>query len=47
MLNEKGGIVDDLFSYTINDDEILLVVNASNIEKDYNHIKNIYGMGLI
>lgn len=39
MLNENGGIVDDLFSYTISDDEILLVVNASNIEKDYNHIK--------
>lgn len=39
MLNENGGIVDDLFSYTIGDDEILLVVNASNIEKDYNHIK--------
>ncbi len=40
MLNENGGIVDDLFSYTLSDDEILLVVNAANIEKDYNHIKN-------
>ncbi|MGQ9844943.1 MAG: glycine cleavage system aminomethyltransferase GcvT [Caldisericia bacterium] len=39
MLNESGGIVDDLFSYTISDDEILLVVNAANIEKDFNHIK--------
>jgi len=39
MLNESGGIVDDLFSYTISDEEILLVVNASNIEKDFNHIK--------
>jgi aminomethyltransferase len=46
MLNENGGIVDDLFSYTINDDEILLVVNASNILKDYNHIKKYLWKGL-
>ncbi len=46
MLNERGGIVDDLFSYTINDDEILLVVNASNIEKDYNHIKKYLWDGI-
>lgn len=39
MLNENGGIVDDLFSYTISDNEELLVVNAANIEKDFYHIK--------
>jgi aminomethyltransferase len=38
--NEKGGIVDDLLVYKIDHDEFLLVVNASNIEKDYNWIKS-------
>lgn len=46
MLNENGGIVDDLFSYTLDSDEILLVVNAANIEKDYNHIKKYLWDGL-
>jgi aminomethyltransferase len=34
--NEKGGIVDDLLVYQINTETYLLVVNASNIEKDWN-----------
>lgn len=34
--NGKGGIVDDLLVYKINDVTYLLVVNASNIEKDWN-----------
>jgi aminomethyltransferase len=34
--NGKGGIVDDLLVYRINDETYLLVVNASNIEKDWN-----------
>lgn len=34
--NGKGGIVDDLLVYKINDETYLLVVNASNIEKDWN-----------
>ncbi|MEM2633842.1 MAG: glycine cleavage system aminomethyltransferase GcvT, partial [Nitrososphaerales archaeon] len=46
MLNENGGIVDDLFSYTFSDEEILLVVNAANIEKDFNHIKKYLWEGL-
>lgn len=33
--NETGGIVDDLIVYKINDEKYLLVVNASNIEKDW------------
>jgi aminomethyltransferase len=37
--NENGGIVDDLLVYKLADDEFLLVVNASNIEKDFNWIK--------
>ena len=39
MLNDKGGIVDDLLVYRLADKEYMLVVNASNIEKDWNHIK--------
>ncbi len=37
--NDKGGIVDDLLVYRVNQDEYYLVVNASNIEKDWNWIK--------
>jgi aminomethyltransferase len=34
--NETGGIVDDLIVYKIKDEDYLIVVNASNIEKDWN-----------
>jgi aminomethyltransferase len=33
--NGRGGIVDDLLVYRLREDDYLLVVNASNIEKDY------------
>ena len=36
--NEEGGIVDDLIIYRYNAEEFVLVVNASNIEKDWNWI---------
>jgi aminomethyltransferase len=36
--NETGGIVDDLIVYKIVDNDYLIVVNASNIEKDWNWI---------
>ncbi|MDX5442946.1 MAG: glycine cleavage system aminomethyltransferase GcvT [Hymenobacteraceae bacterium] len=36
--NDKGGIVDDLLVYCLDQDEYMLVVNASNIEKDWNWI---------
>lgn len=36
--NETGGIVDDLIVYRIKDETYLLVVNASNIDKDWAHI---------
>ena len=36
--NGNGGIVDDLIVYKMNDEKYFLVVNASNIEKDWNHI---------
>jgi len=38
--NDNGGIVDDLIVYCIQEnEEYMLVVNASNIEKDWNWIK--------
>ena len=36
--NGKGGIVDDLLVYKMKDDQYLLVVNASNIQKDWDWI---------
>ncbi|MDB5030203.1 glycine cleavage system aminomethyltransferase GcvT [Mucilaginibacter sp.] len=36
--NKDGGIVDDLLVYRIDDKTYMLVVNASNIEKDWNWI---------
>ncbi len=38
MPNNDGGIVDDLIIYMIAENEFMLVVNASNIEKDWNWI---------
>ena len=36
--NESGGIVDDLIVYRVKEEVYLLVVNASNIQKDWEHI---------
>ncbi|MGV6845487.1 MAG: glycine cleavage system aminomethyltransferase GcvT [Lutibacter sp.] len=36
--NDNGGIVDDLLVYRINEEKYMLVVNASNIDKDWNWI---------
>lgn len=36
--NENGGIVDDLIVYKLKDEEYLLVINASNIDKDWDWI---------
>ncbi len=38
--NGKGGIVDDLLVYRFDNEKYLLVVNASNIDKDWNHVVN-------
>ena len=37
--NKDGGIVDDLLVYRIDEKSYMLVVNASNIEKDWNWIQ--------
>ncbi|GAA3572484.1 glycine cleavage system aminomethyltransferase GcvT [Snuella lapsa] len=38
--NDNGGIVDDLIVYKIKEQTYLLVVNASNIDKDWNWIQS-------
>jgi aminomethyltransferase len=44
--NETGGIVDDLIVYKIKENDYLLVVNASNIEKDWNWISRFNTKGV-
>jgi aminomethyltransferase len=44
--NNDGGIVDDLLVYRISNEEYLLVVNASNIEKDWNWISQHNDLGV-
>jgi aminomethyltransferase len=43
--NENGGIVDDLLVYRIAENDYMLVVNASNIEKDWNWINKFNNKG--
>lgn len=44
--NENGGIVDDLLVYRIDEKTYMLVVNASNIEKDWNWIQQFNTAGV-
>ncbi|PHS53089.1 MAG: glycine cleavage system protein T [Lutibacter sp.] len=44
--NADGGIVDDLLVYRITSEKYLLVVNASNIEKDWNWISQHNDLGV-
>ena len=44
--NNDGGIVDDLIIYKIEDNHYMLVVNASNIEKDWNWISSHNNLGV-
>ncbi|MFK7050722.1 Aminomethyltransferase [Flavobacterium columnare] len=44
--NNEGGIVDDLIVYKIADNHYMLVVNASNIEKDWNWISSHNDLGV-
>jgi len=43
--NDKGGVVDDLIIYRIKEESYLLVVNASNIDKDWAWIESQNSMG--
>jgi len=49
MCYPDGGIVDDLLVYRINEKEFMLVVNASNKDKDFNWMKqnNTFGVDII
>lgn len=49
MCYEDGGIVDDLLVYKISDQEFLLVVNASNIQKDFDWMNknNKFGVEIL
>mgnify|MGYP003498653397 CR=1 FL=1 len=44
--NGKGGIVDDLIIYRMEEEKYLLVVNASNIEKDWNWFTSNNDLGV-
>ncbi len=43
--NETGGVVDDLIVYKLEEEKYLLVVNASNIDKDWEWISKHNAMG--
>ena len=40
LCHEAGGVVDDLLVYRMDEANLRLVVNAANIEKDWNHISS-------
>lgn len=44
--NNDGGIVDDLLVYKMKEEQYLLVVNASNIDKDWEWISSYNDMGV-
>jgi aminomethyltransferase len=46
MLNENGGVIDDLIIYRLAEDEWFLVVNASMIEEDYAWLSGRLDAGL-
>ena len=46
MPNDNGGIVDDMLIYKLAEDEFMLVVNASNIEKDFEWISKANTMNV-
>jgi aminomethyltransferase len=45
--NATGGIVDDLIVYRLDEQEYMVVVNASNIQKDWDWISSHNSMGAI
>jgi len=38
--NDTGGVIDDIITYKVNAEEYLMVVNASNIDKDWNWVSS-------
>jgi len=41
LLNEDGGTIDDLLVYCLGDEDFLLIVNASNADKDFEWLKSL------
>lgn len=41
ILNEKGGIIDDIFVYRVLEQDYLICVNAANAEADFEWLSNI------
>jgi aminomethyltransferase len=41
IANEIGGAIDDCYLYRFHDDEYLLVVNAANRKKDWDHLERL------
>lgn len=46
MLNEQGGVIDDLLVYKLAQDQFLLVVNASMIEEDVLWLRSLSNEGV-
>jgi aminomethyltransferase len=42
LLNEKGGIIDDLIAYRLSEDKWMIVVNAATRDKDFMHINTVF-----
>lgn len=40
MLNDKGGVVDDILVYRMGEQEFMLVANAANYQKDARHLQD-------
>ena len=47
MPNEAGGIIDDLLVYRFNEQKFMLVVNAANIDKDWDWINSHNTFGAV
>lgn len=41
--NAQGGVVDDIYIYRTGQEEYLMVLNAANIEKDWEHLLHLLG----
>ena len=47
LLNEKGGVIDDLIAYCIDEDQYFLVVNASKVTEDFEWLMGHGGSDLL
>lgn len=41
LMNEKGGVVDDLIVYRLSEEELMIVVNAATSENDFKYIASM------